>query len=169
MYWNNSKRSRRNPRLFVEYQKCNHCGGRGLVYSGVCYACKGEGVIAKRQNPCIACAAPLFLRNPTPDPNIVDQLLGIHSAAWRVADEEDVDPYIDGVLIAKVARDLGVSVKDLTPALLYGMRNNKFILARADLIGEDDPRDIEASEIRHLGATFHIIRLVPRKRDHNGQ
>jgi hypothetical protein len=45
------KAPRRNPRLISHSKPCSHCGGRGLVYSGVCSMCGGAGRIAPRRNP----------------------------------------------------------------------------------------------------------------------
>lgn len=58
---------RRNPLLDTS-RICHHCLGRGLVFSGVCSVCLGDGFIQTRnktrKNPCLACSRGGFRRNP---------------------------------------------------------------------------------------------------------
>lgn len=68
---------RRNPS-----RSCPHCGGKGLVFSGICSFCHGEGHterkswVNRRCNPCIPCALALAMlrrrRNPEPWLDYVD-------------------------------------------------------------------------------------------------
>jgi hypothetical protein len=44
-------------------------------------------------------------------------------------------------------------------ALVEAHRAGTLVLSRADLIAAMDPRDVAASEIRHLNATYHFIQV----------
>lgn len=65
------------------------------------------------------------------------------SAIWRALDPDRQFP--------------GLTIDGYKARLLDANRRGALTLARADLVGAMDPREVAASEIRHLNATFHFV------------
>jgi hypothetical protein len=65
------------------------------------------------------------------------------SAIWRQLDEGAAFP--------------GLTLDGLKRRLIAANREQRLTLARADLVGAMDPREVAASEIRHLNSTFHFV------------
>ncbi|HYO56372.1 hypothetical protein [Archangium sp.] len=68
----------------------------------------------------------------------------------------------DRVFISHVwlaMRDQGLDEQSFKNRLVEANQKRLLSLSRADMVELMDPADVEASEIRHLGATFHFIAL----------
>lgn len=70
----------------------------------------------------------------------------------------------DRVFVSAIWRQLGegsafagLTLDKLKAILLAANRQQQLTLARADLVGAMDPREVAASEIRHLNSTFHFV------------
>lgn len=70
----------------------------------------------------------------------------------------------DRVFVSAIWRQLdagkrfpGLTLDDLKRRLVAANRRDQLTLARADLVGAMDPREVAASEIRYLNATFHFV------------
>lgn len=118
-----------------------------------------HGTAATKPPPVVAKNPPLI----PPKAWTEDDLL----AAVRVAVEqmpEDGRFGRDKVFVSAIGRRLeasgvfpGLTLDRLKTWLVTANRNRQLTLARADLVGAMDPREVAASEIRYLNATFHFV------------
>jgi hypothetical protein len=51
----------------------------------------------------------------------------------------------------------GLTLDGFKSRLVAANRQQQLTLARADLVGAMDPREVAASEIRYLNSTFHFV------------
>jgi hypothetical protein len=91
-----------------------------------------------------------------------DVIKAVQTATRRVSDAGRFGG--DRVFVSAIWRQLdqgaefpGLSFDGFKKRLVAANQRRELVLARADLLGAMDPREVAASEIRYLNSTFHFV------------